>query len=942
MKGLKALAAGFGALFLVACGDGGVQSPDFTRELISLEIAPAAATVAIGETESFEAIGTFTAPPGESPTQESVVPTWASSNTSIATVDANGVVTGVGAGVITLTASMDGVDADAIITVPEPTLRSIAITPDPGSVPVAGTLAFTATGTFQNGSSPTFTGPVTATWTSSAVGIATINSNTGVATGVTEGATTITATSGTITDTAALTVTPFEPVLTALVVQPGTASVPLGDSATFTAIGTFTTAPGSPTPTVTEPVAAAWSSGSPAVATIDDNGVAASHAVGVATITAASGGLTATATFTVTEAVLRGIEIVDPDSEEAPNPPILEASIPKGTTQRYMAVGIYSNQGRRDVEGGVTWTVEQTSIATVAPPNGATTTATALAVGETDIIATSVADDTLSASTHLTVTAAELTTLLRVEPPLARVIPGTSAEFTAIGRYTDASEATIQDTDLLWSSSAPSVATIDENGLATGVEKGLVTITATLDDTSVPGTVTPRSAAAQLRVTDPACTTPLLSSEGATVADAVNGLCVLCSVSNSGNIIDEFDDNFGLMSVPVGLLGGSTSVTVTPGSGLTLPFPAGNEPGFVIGRPTGTLVLAELLSQIQLTTLRNGEPVETSGSFTPLRLDLLGLGLTGSSELALVSFEATQPYDAVRLSYNSGLVSALTSVQVLQACATTTPPIPAAALTGLGSASADPDTIVVGSSTDVVVIGNYEDDTQGAMQDSDLNWTSSNPAVATVDANGVVSGVSPGSVTITATLKPGVVSTTGPRTISVTITVVATACTSPLLASEGATIEGSTSGLCVLCSTPDGANVIDDVLSSYGLLSVPVSLLWGGASFTVTAAPETQFDEGGRAGFIIGRPAGALLQLELMSQIEVSTLLGSEVQDSSNDVIPLRLDLLGLNITGDTQTALASIATTKPFDAVRVTFSGGVATLLSNVQVIQACSATLP
>lgn len=943
MKGLKALAAGFGALFLVACGDGGVQSPDFTPVLTELEISPATATVAIGETATFEAIGTFTAPPGSNPefSVEPVEPTWTSSNTAIATVDGNGVVTGVSAGVVTLTASSEGIDAEAIVTVPEPTLLSIAITPDPGSVAVAGTLTFTATGTFQNGTSPTFTGPVTVTWTSSAAGVATINGS-GVATGVAEGTTTITATSGEIDDTATLTVTPFEPALTALVVQPATASVPLGDSATFTAIGTFTTPPGSPTPTTSEPVAAVWSSASPAIATIDaDSGVAISQSVGTTTVTAAFGGLTANATFAVTAPVLRGIEIVDPD-DAAPRPPILETSLPKGTTQRYMAVGIYSDQVRRDIPGGVTWVVEQTSVATVAPANEATTTATAVAVGETDITATSVADDSLSASTHLTVTAAELTTLLRVEPPLARVVPGASAEFTAIGRYTDATEATLQDADLVWSSSAPSVATIDANGFATGVEKGLVTITATLNDATVPASVTPRSAVAQLRVTDPACTTPLLSSEGATVADNVNGLCVLCSVSNSGYIIDEFDDNFGLMSVPVGLLGGSTSVTVTPGSGLAVPFPAGNQPGFVIGRPTGSLVLAELFSQIHLTTLRNGEPVETSGSFTPLRLDLLGLGLIGSSELVLASFEATQPYDAIRLSYNSGVVSALTSVQVFQACATTTPPIPAAELTGLASATAEPDTIEVGSSTDVIVIGDYEDDSQAPVQDSDLDWTSSAPAVATVDANGVVTGVSPGSVTITATLKPDVSSTTGPRSISITITVIATACTSPLLASQGATIEGNISGLCLLCSTPDGPNVIDEVLASYGLLSVPVSLLGGSASFTVTAAPETEFEEGGRAGFIIGRPAGSLLQVELLSQIEVSTLLGSEVQDSSSEVVPLRLDLLGLNLVGDTQTALASIATTKPFDAVRVTFNGGVASLLTSVQVIQACSATLP
>ncbi len=85
-----------------------------------------------------------------------------------------------------------------------PALVSIAVSPTNASIVAAGQQQFTATGTYSDGSQQNLTN--SATWTSSATSVATINT-TGLATGIAQGSTTIRATSGQISGSATLTVT---------------------------------------------------------------------------------------------------------------------------------------------------------------------------------------------------------------------------------------------------------------------------------------------------------------------------------------------------------------------------------------------------------------------------------------------------------------------------------------------------------------------------------------------------------------------------------------------------------------------------------------------------------------------------------------------------------------------------------------------------------------
>src|ERR1700722_11771221 len=113
------------------------------------------------------------------------------------------------------------------------TLLSITVSPTTASIAAGTTQQFTATGHYLGGSTADLTSSVT--WTSSLTSFATVSS-TGLATGVATGASTITATSGLILGTAALTVTPA--VLVSISVSPLTASVAAGGTQQFSATGT--------------------------------------------------------------------------------------------------------------------------------------------------------------------------------------------------------------------------------------------------------------------------------------------------------------------------------------------------------------------------------------------------------------------------------------------------------------------------------------------------------------------------------------------------------------------------------------------------------------------------------------------------------------------------------------------------------------------------------
>ncbi len=149
------------------------------------------------------------------------------------------------------------------------------------------------------------------------------------------------------------------------------------------------------------------------------------------------------------------------------------ASIAKGLTQQFKAVGVYAS-GNVDLTNAVVWASSVTAKATI----GAHGLATAVAVGSTTISATYTADSgaVLVGSTPLTVGAAVLVSIA-VTPPTATIAALGTQQYTATGTNTDSTTVNLTST-ATWVSSAPTKATIAAGGLATGVATGTTNITA--------------------------------------------------------------------------------------------------------------------------------------------------------------------------------------------------------------------------------------------------------------------------------------------------------------------------------------------------------------------------------------------------------------------------------------------------------------------------------
>ena len=332
---------------------------------------------------------------------------------------------------------------------PGPSLVSVGVTPGNPSIAAGTQQPFTATGTYSDGSHLDLT--TSATWSSSATSVATITSI-GVASGVAAGSTTILATSGSISGSTSLTVTP--PTLVSIAVTPANASIAAGTQQQYTATGTYSD--GSHQNLTSS---ATWTSSATSVATITSIGVASGVAAGSTTILATSGSISGSTSLTVTPATLVSIAVTPAN-----------ASIAAGTQQQYTATGTYSDGSHQNLTSSATWTSSATSVATISSGG----LATGVAAGSTTIKATS---GSISGSTSLTVTPATLVSIA-VTPANASIAAGTQQQYTATGTYSDGSHQNLTSS-ATWTSSATSVATISSGGLATGVAAGSTTILAT-------------------------------------------------------------------------------------------------------------------------------------------------------------------------------------------------------------------------------------------------------------------------------------------------------------------------------------------------------------------------------------------------------------------------------------------------------------------------------
>jgi uncharacterized protein YjdB len=270
----------------------GCGTKSHPNRLNSITLSPTSATIAVGQTQQFSGSGTTNS--GQTVTGTGA--SWASSNISVATVDQNGLATAVGVGTTTISATVQTgggpVTGSATLTVTAAVLQSITLSPATPSVTAGTTQQFTATGVYSDNSQQTLT---SVTWTSSNTSVATINGS-GLATTLSAGNTTITASANGVNGSTTLTVTTPTLALVSIVVTPASPSVTAGTNQQFTATGVYSD---SSQQTLTS---AAWTSSNSNVASINSSGLASASSVGSATITASASGINGSTAMTVTAA----------------------------------------------------------------------------------------------------------------------------------------------------------------------------------------------------------------------------------------------------------------------------------------------------------------------------------------------------------------------------------------------------------------------------------------------------------------------------------------------------------------------------------------------------------------------------------------------------------------------------------------------------------------
>ena len=147
------------------------------------------------------------------------------------------------------------------------------------------------------------------------------------------------------------------------------------------------------------------------------------------------------------------------------------AGLPVGATEQFVATGTYSNGNQKNISSSVTWSSSPAGLVTIDGKGKAT----AVATGQVTITATS---GSISGSAPLTVNSATLVSVT-VNPIGPAVENAKSQQFTATANYSDNSHFDItNDSKTVWTAAPPSVASISNGGLATGLVAGQTTISA--------------------------------------------------------------------------------------------------------------------------------------------------------------------------------------------------------------------------------------------------------------------------------------------------------------------------------------------------------------------------------------------------------------------------------------------------------------------------------
>ncbi len=448
-------------LMIKATADELTDSTTFTltvHTLDSLTVTLSSSEIRIGESANASAVGIYSN--GWLRPMTSLV-SWASSQSLVAT-NTGPSLNALAVGNSLITANFDALNASANLNVKSATLSSIQINQLNPTIPLNGSMAFKATGFYNDGSSTDITS--LASWSSANLSVASINTSTGVASAASAGTTLVTIDYGGQSHQRILTVTNFS--VDSIAITPLNPSGIIG-------LGTQLYATAFLSNGSTQDVSASveWSSATPTVATVNTQGRVNSLSAGTTVISAQLGALSTQATFSVSSLIISSLAISS-----------LGTTLSVGFQQTAKAIATLSNGSTLDVSEDVLWSSLNASVLSVqnANPKGRVL---ALSAGTTSVRAQLAS---LQATQSVTVTIATLSSI-NLTPSSTFLWQGEIKPLKAIGVFSDASTLDITS-QVTWSSSDATKIVMsnspDSKGFAqviyVGVATQNVTITATM------------------------------------------------------------------------------------------------------------------------------------------------------------------------------------------------------------------------------------------------------------------------------------------------------------------------------------------------------------------------------------------------------------------------------------------------------------------------------
>ena len=412
--------------------------------------------------------------------------------------------------------------------------------------------------------------------------------------------------------------------------------------------------------------------------------------------------------------------------------PYSPANLAVGSTQRFVATGIYSDGTTPTITSQVTWTSSNSSIAGIA-----TGLATGVAVGSTSITASE--SGITSPSVTLTViTSASGLSSIAVTPAFpADLGVGASLPLVALGTYADGTTADITS-KVTWVSSNTAVAAVFANGAVSGEGSGTANITAALSGVTSPGLkltvkavssilVTPAASPRNLDVGATQQFTAIATYSDGASADISSQVTWLSSNPQVATIYAN--------GLATGIAAGSAGITATL-SGVT---------------SQATALAVQPLSSIAISPASpNNLVVGAAQHFT-------AIGTFADGSLMDITSQVTWSSATANIATitaggaATGVKTGIDKIMATMAGITSQPvTLNVISLSAISVAPSSPANMGVGSTQHFTATGSYSD---GSTADftSQVVWSSSNSTVVTIASGGIATTVGGGTTNIIAT-----------------------------------------------------------------------------------------------------------------------------------------------------------------------------------------------